>query len=226
MRSCDVLIVGGGPAGSSCAARLVAAGLRVTVVDRGAFPRDKVCAGWITPAVVRALRLDLEDYGRTRTLQPFLGFQTGAFAGRRWPRLRRTDFGRAVSYGIRRCEFDEYLLARSGAELPPPMAVRDVRHDGDAWIVNGELRARMLVGAGGHFCPVARALNGPSADGPAIVAQEIEFEMSDRELAACPVEPHAPELFFRSDWTGLRLVRAQGALPERRRRPARTGFAA
>ena len=76
---------------------------------RRRFPRDKVCAGWITPAVVQALELDLEDYARQRTLQPFSGFRTGPF-GRA---LRTTDFGCPISYGIRRCEFDDYLLLRS-----------------------------------------------------------------------------------------------------------------
>ena len=51
VRSCDVLIVGGGPAGSTCAWQLVRAGLDVLVMDKHNFPRDKVCAGWITPAV-------------------------------------------------------------------------------------------------------------------------------------------------------------------------------
>ena len=55
MERCDVLVVGGGPAGSSCAWRLRRAGLDVVVLDRKAFPRDKVCAGWITPQVARAL---------------------------------------------------------------------------------------------------------------------------------------------------------------------------
>ncbi|MDH4066151.1 MAG: FAD-dependent oxidoreductase, partial [Acidobacteriota bacterium] len=50
--SADALIVGGGPAGSSCARVLVQAGLHVIVLDRARFPRDKTCAGWITPAVV------------------------------------------------------------------------------------------------------------------------------------------------------------------------------
>ena len=50
--SCDVLIVGGGPAGSSCARQLRRAGLDVLILDKSEFPRDKVCAGWITPQVV------------------------------------------------------------------------------------------------------------------------------------------------------------------------------
>jgi len=55
MNACDVLIVGGGPGGSSCAWTLRAAGLDVVVADAAVFPRDKVCAGWITPQVIAEL---------------------------------------------------------------------------------------------------------------------------------------------------------------------------
>ena len=77
MDTCDVLVVGGGPAGSSCARRLGEAGLDVVVMDRARFPRDKVCAGWITPQVIDALHLDCDDYRDGRTLQPITGFRTG-----------------------------------------------------------------------------------------------------------------------------------------------------
>jgi flavin-dependent dehydrogenase len=110
----DVLVVGGGPAGSSLARVLRRAGLDVTVMDRSTFPRDKVCAGWITPAVVKTLDLDLEAYGRGRVLQPILGFRVGVIGGTE-VETRRGD--EPISFGIRRCEFDHYLLARSGARL-------------------------------------------------------------------------------------------------------------
>src|SRR5205809_4869347 len=113
MDTCDILIVGGGPAGSSCARALVRSGLDVLVLDKAAFPRDKVCAGWITPAVVDELHLDLADYTSGQTLQPITGFRTSLRSGREL----LTEFGRPVSYGIRRCEFDHYLLLRSGARL-------------------------------------------------------------------------------------------------------------
>jgi len=198
VQSCEVLIVGGGPAGSSCAARLVDAGLDVALIDRATFPRDKVCAGWITPAVIRTLQLDLDDYGRCCTLQPFTGFRTGSLSGH----LRLHDFGTTVSYGIRRCEFDDYLLRRSGVRRIEGAGVRELRRDRTEWIVNDTIRARMLIGAGGHFCPVARSLNRDVADAPAIVAQEIEFELDDRHAASCGVAGTAPELFFWPDLAG------------------------
>ena len=75
--SCDVLIVGGGPAGSSCARQLRRAGLDVLILDKSQFPRDKVCAGWITPQVVEELQIDTRDYEQGRVLQPITSFITG-----------------------------------------------------------------------------------------------------------------------------------------------------
>jgi flavin-dependent dehydrogenase len=113
MERCDVLIVGGGPAGSTCAWSLRRAGLDVIVMDKAAFPRDKTCAGWITPAVVDLLDLDVGAYRQQHVFQPITGFRTGLM-GRP---LLETYHDYAVSYGIRRCEFDDYLLRRSGARL-------------------------------------------------------------------------------------------------------------
>ena len=114
MDTCDVVIVGGGPAGSTCAWRLRQAGLDVVVIDARTFPRDKVCAGWITPQVIDELRLDVDDYALGRTFQPITGFRMGLI-GR--PRRQSNAYGRPVSFGIRRCEFDDYLLRRSQARL-------------------------------------------------------------------------------------------------------------
>ena len=197
MDSCDVLVVGGGPAGSTCAWKLCQAGLDVMVLDAAVFPRDKVCAGWITPPVVADLELDLDEYRQHRTLQPISGFRTGLIDG---SGAVETVYDRPVSYGIRRCEFDHYLLQRSGARTMLGTRVQTIRRDGDAWIVNDAVRAPMLVGAGGHRCPVAQHVGPGPAGGPLVVAQEGEFAVGPAEAVA--VAPEMPELYFCFDLLG------------------------
>lgn len=55
MSGADVLVVGAGPAGSSAAWHLARAGVRVTVLDRARFPRDKPCAEYLSPEASRIL---------------------------------------------------------------------------------------------------------------------------------------------------------------------------
>jgi geranylgeranyl reductase family protein len=67
----DVLVVGAGPAGSAAALTLAKAGYDVLMVDRCAFPRDKVCGDALIPDALNALaRLGLkqEVIGSSRVL--------------------------------------------------------------------------------------------------------------------------------------------------------------
>jgi flavin-dependent dehydrogenase len=196
MRTYDALVVGGGPAGSSCALRLRQAGLDVLVIDALRFPRDKPCAGWITPAVVAALDLDVEEYRRGRTWQPITGFRTGRIGGP----VVETRYGETVSFFVRRCEFDEYLLRRSGAALRTGAPARSFERVREAWTVDGGARAPVLVGAGGHFCPVARLLNGAPGEAGLVVAQEVEFRLTARDEPRFAAE--TPELYFSRDLEG------------------------
>jgi flavin-dependent dehydrogenase len=53
---CDVLIVGAGPAGAVAATVLARAGARVRLIDRAAFPRDKLCGDTLNPGCLALLR--------------------------------------------------------------------------------------------------------------------------------------------------------------------------
>ncbi|MGH9817656.1 MAG: NAD(P)/FAD-dependent oxidoreductase, partial [Candidatus Acidiferrales bacterium] len=171
MDRCEVLIVGAGPAGSACARHLTRAGLDVAMLERHSFPRDKVCGGWVTPAVLEQMEIDPADYARGRVLQPITGFRVGLM-GRAG---KDVEYQRVISYGIRRCEFDEYLARRSGARLIEGAPLESLERAGDEWVVNNRIRARLLIGAGGHFCPVARRLGANARSEVAVAAQEIEF---------------------------------------------------
>jgi flavin-dependent dehydrogenase len=196
----EVLIVGGGPAGSACATALVAAGRDVLVLDAAEFPRDKPCAGWITPQVVAELPFDLGDYGRAHTVQPISRFRIGRIGGRGVD----VAYDEPVSYGIRRSELDTALLRCSRARVHQGERVRSIRREADRWVLNDTFAAPVVVGAGGHFCPVARWRHGTveKETAPVVVAREIEYRLEGTALRDCRVEPDRPELDFCPDLEG------------------------
>jgi menaquinone-9 beta-reductase len=170
----DVLVVGGGPAGSTAARVLVAAGARVAVVDRAAFPRVKLCAGWLSPAIWDALELAPREYERS-----------GAGLWE-WHTCHVHFRGKAHAvpchgWFIRRYQFDDFLLRRSGAELVLGTNVKQPVFDGGVWRI-GELSARYLIGAGGTHCPVARVL-APGRPRRAVGAQELELQADAEAIA-------------------------------------------
>jgi flavin-dependent dehydrogenase len=68
------------------------------------------------------------------------------------------------------------------------------------WRTDLGVEAPMLVGAGGHFCPVARCLAGPAGRTATVVAVEGEARL--RAPDACPVSAEVPELYFCRDLRG------------------------
>ena len=211
MDAYDVVIVGGGPAGSSCAWALRSSGLHIAILDRQTFPRDKVCGGWITPAVLDELQIDVDEYARTRVLQPITGFRTSCIGG---PPVE-THYGKPVSFGIRRFEFDDYLVKRSGACLLQGENLAHVERSDGEWILNGRIRTRLLVGAGGTFCPVARHLGARVNREIVVTAQEAEFEMNAHLVSQCSNPGRDAGAIFLPRFKGLRLVLPKKECSER-----------
>ncbi|TDJ41650.1 MAG: NAD(P)/FAD-dependent oxidoreductase [Gammaproteobacteria bacterium] len=167
MQSYDVLIVGGGPAGSTCARELVQGGFAVGVLERDEFPRTKLCAGWITPEAVADLELDPSSYPHRFNTFDHLVMH-----------IRGLKFRlNTVQHSIRRCELDDYLLKRSGAVVHRH-TVREIAGDDGDYVIDGQYRARYLVGAGGTRCPVYRSLfrdQNPRSKGMQTTTFEHEF---------------------------------------------------
>jgi len=197
----DAIVVGGGPGGSTAAWRLARDGARVTVLDAARFPRLKLCAGWVTPTVWRTLELDPSSY--PHTIQPFADATIeldGEVLQTRWPKT--------VSYGIVRREFDAFLLDRAaaaGAQIQQGVRVSGVISEDTGVTLEtsaGTLRAPLVIGAGGHNCPVARAL-GEIADAEAVVVtRESETRVGASLLRELTSRCGTPELFAEPDFRG------------------------
>lgn len=174
MQRTDVIIVGGGPAGSSCARQLKQNGVDCLVIDQARFPRFKTCAGWITPQVVKDVGLDPQEYAA--------GGPDGPRSFTTFTATRLHIFGLSLKlpttqHAIRRYEFDHWLLERSGARFAEH-TVKSIEYRQGEYVVDGEYAAKYLVGAGGTHCPVYRTFfkpNEPHAGEELIVAQEEEF---------------------------------------------------
>jgi geranylgeranyl reductase family protein len=142
MRSYDAIVVGAGPAGSTTAYRLAAAGASVLLLDRARFPRDKPCGGGLTLRAARLLPFSVDPVVEdvTHRFELRLDYGSSFVRGSKQPLCLLTQ----------RRRLDEFLArkaAAAGAEFRDGVSVA---FDGGDVIVGGErARARTIVGADG-----------------------------------------------------------------------------
>jgi geranylgeranyl reductase family protein len=160
----DVAIVGGGPAGASCAAFCAVAGLRTIVLEREKFPREKVCGDCVNPACWPILRrLELAEKVRSLPHGKLERVEFIGIGGRRFS----VDLpeGDRAEIAVKRSLFDQLLLERArelGAAVSESATVTSLASPDprtDHWKISaGEktIRARTLVAADGRNSTVAR----------------------------------------------------------------------
>jgi menaquinone-9 beta-reductase len=166
----DAVIVGGGPAGAAAATRLAARGFKIILVDRAAFPRDKVCGDFVGPAALVELAdlgvTEMEGFRATNKIRDAaLHLDGKKLIVRSLPEVDGLPvYGRVIP----RLLLDAWVLEaarRAGATVFGDRKVTAVERAPDAVIVRGqsasgpwELRTRLLLGADGSSSTVARAL--------------------------------------------------------------------
>ena len=164
MQPFDVAIVGGGPAGSSCAAFCAMAGLQSLVIDRESFPREKVCGDCLNPSCWPVLeRLALVEKVRNLPHSKLCSVAFIAIDGREV--AVDLPSGTDSEISVKRSLFDDTLLKRAcelGANVHEQTTVTGLSRNRDWKIetVSGQtFHARMLIGADGRNSTVAHLCN-------------------------------------------------------------------
>ncbi|MDF2093172.1 geranylgeranyl reductase family protein [Knoellia sp. 3-2P3] len=181
--SADVIVVGAGPAGSATAAYLAMTGLDVLVLEKTAFPREKVCGDGLTPRAVKELITlgiptpEEDGWIRNHGLRIIGG---GMRLSLPWP-----DLASFPPYGLVRTrqDFDDILAkhaVKHGARLRESTNVTGPVLDDTGAIVGvtakavGELgrstgpelvyRAPLVVAADGNSSRLSLAMDRPKRD--------------------------------------------------------------
>jgi menaquinone-9 beta-reductase len=164
MQPFDVAIVGGGPAGSSCAASCAMAGFRTLMLDREKFPREKVCGDCLNPSCWSVLeRLSLVKKVCDLPHSKLCSVAFIAIDGREV--TVDLPSGADGEISVKRSLFDDLLLRRArelGTEIHEQITVTGLRRN-DHWNIetaSGDFfQARILIGADGRNSTVAHLCN-------------------------------------------------------------------
>jgi len=163
----DLIVVGAGPAGSTCAALCAENGARIMILEAARFPRDKVCGDCLNPAVWPILdRLGLSSAVRAlpSTVPRVMRFSVSGHLEVEIPMSTSVE---GLSSGeeriVRRREFDALLAHRAlelGAGFRDGSPVTNIRQTSGIWeitIASGETyQSRRIVAADGRNSLIAR----------------------------------------------------------------------
>ncbi len=192
MNQCDLIVIGGGPAGAAAAIVAARAGVRVVVFEKGPHGRDKVCGDGLTPRAVAALeelKIDLSPAHRIDGLRMIAGKKTRELA---WPTTDRFPNHGAV---WPRHRFDTHLIdvaieagadVRFECEALPELEgdrVVGVRAGGESWRAPLTVLAAGAQGAAAKLLGAERDPNEPF--GLAIRAYAPTPRHAERHLEAC-----------------------------------------
>jgi geranylgeranyl reductase family protein len=161
--TCDVLVVGAGPAGTAAAIEATQRGLDTVVVDKARFPRDKCCGDGLTASALR----QLDDLGLDRSSLPSWVEVSEAmlYGPNTKPVALPLPTGRGLFAAVcRRRELDSAMvdLARShGVTVLEDHELSEVSQTGNgvtARVEGIEFSARYLIAADGMWSPTRKLL--------------------------------------------------------------------
>ena len=194
-------MVGGGPAGATCARHAAEAGLDVVLLEKAHHPREKPCGGALGPQSISNLDIDISSVIE-RTFNAAIARTPSG------NKITLTSEG-FVGHVVTRSEFDAYLLQKAvdaGVEVIQGVEVvglEQLRSGTRALAVGDSYKSHLLVGADGVNGIVARELGVRTKWSPEQIAlcYSASVPMSSSEVESVmmthgPDESPAIELYF------------------------------
>ncbi len=166
----DVLVLGAGPAGTACALALKDAGLRVALLDKSTFPRDKICGDAIPAPAIRALHtLDPNYVAELRKLTRKSRISHSRVVA---PKGIEASFDwQLEAYNIPRLDFDKYLLdlveKSTNTQVLCGVMIDDVSLVDDEVVLrsgNELFKGKIVVACDGAHSIIAKKLAGFTMD--------------------------------------------------------------
>lgn len=157
----DVVVVGGGPAGSLAAYHMAKTGMRVALVDAGRFPRNKACGGGVQLRTANWIPFDWSGVVKSSLDRAHFSYRMGDRFSRHYPE--------PLVQCVLRSEFDELLVRQAslaGVSVFEGVRTRQIDNQDSRAIAHttaGEFRARYLVGADGANSLASKVINPRTA---------------------------------------------------------------
>ena len=131
---CDVIIIGGGPAGSMAALYLSKYGFNTCIIEKKKFPREVICGEFLSGEVSKTLK-ELNLFESFLTLNP-VKISTFKFINEKGTEISSEfDF---PAYALKRSLFDHFLLKRaanSGVKVYQPAEAKIIKRDGNKFLI-------------------------------------------------------------------------------------------
>jgi geranylgeranyl reductase family protein len=199
----DIVVVGAGPSGSCAAMKCAEAGLRVLILDRETFPRDKACGGVVGESTVRIFGKDILSVSECEATRNDFFYD--------WEDIGHID---KREHFFKRRKLDHYLVKKaieSGAELREAVQAAGVTISRDKAVVHttvGDFEAQIVVAADGMSSAIGHSLGlTHQADLCRYASMKAEPEVTPRKAAELGVmDPPRQQTHFFSDLMGFAWV--------------------
>jgi len=198
----DIIIIGAGPSGLAAALTLRKSELKVALIDKSEFPREKICGDGLCDRSINTIKAISEDYyNELLKHKDILPISNALLAyNKNSVKLSMPMFG----YTMPRVEFDNFLMSKVKTEASNVYVfenciVSDIEKQNNSVLVktlSGNYKAPIVIVANGFRSKISQKLSGYISDKEAHAVGIRAYYKGIRDIEADTVEFHLNKKYF------------------------------